>query len=251
MLSKSEIQYLSKLNLKKFRHSEQKFIVEGKRIIEEGLKSNFNCSHIIVTNDFSEKERDYCAFLEKTSSKLFTIGNKEFSKITTTKNPQGVAAVFDIPTSAKNKFDDHLIVGLENISDPGNVGTILRSCDWFGFQTVILSEDCAEIYNPKVVRASMGAIFSLNIIEEANLVDTLDEANNLGYTTYYADMNGKDYRSLKRSNKSFVVFCNEAFGPTSELRNVCKQPITIPSKGNIESLNVSAAAAVVLSEFAD
>ena len=145
--------------------------------------------------------------------------------------------------------DDKLIVCLENISDPGNVGTILRSCDWFGIKSVLLSRDCADIYNPKVLRASMGAVFNLSIFNQVDLYDELNKLKERSYKLYYADMNGIDYKDVKGNEKKVITFCNEAFGPSDELKIISHTSITIPKKGNIDSLNVSAAAAVILSEL--
>jgi RNA methyltransferase, TrmH family len=250
MSSKSEIRSISKLNLKKYRDSENKFIAEGKRLVSEGVKSNFNCLEIFITNDFKEREFEFYKSFESQNVNITILGNKDFSKISSTKNPQGIAAVFAIPSTESILFTDRTIVCLENISDPGNVGAILRSCDWFGIKSVILSKDCADLYNPKVLRATMGAIFNLNVLENANLIDLLTDFRNQNYNIYYADMDGVDYREVNYKENSVITFCNEAFGPSKELRKVCDNPITIPKKGNIESLNVAAAAAVILSQLA-
>ena len=250
MSTKSEIAQISKLNLKKYRDSEQKFIAEGKRLVLEGLKSNYNCTKILISHDFEEKEGDLLHSLVQFSSRFVFITNKDFSKISSTKNPQGIAAVFEIPINNFESKPENIIIGLENISDPGNVGTILRSCDWFGIKTVLLSKECADIYNSKVLRASMGAVFNLRIEEEVNLIDRITEFKNNNYKTYFADMNGLDYRKIDANDKVMITFCNEAFGPTNELKGICDNSITIPKKGNIDSLNVAAAAAVILAQLA-
>ena len=251
MITKSEILELAKLNLKKYRQLENKFIAEGKRLIQEGLKSSFSCEKIIVSEDFALKESNFLQSLEKYSIKVFTISNNGFNKIASTKNPQGIAAVFNIPQKRTIAGKQKTIVCLENISDPGNVGTILRTCDWFGIKSVILSKDCAEIYNPKVLRASMGAIFTLQVSEDVDLIEKLLEFKKENYNLYYADMAGEDYRNINPNEKKVIVFSNEAFGPSAELKKDCDTSITIPKKGNIESLNVAAAAAVILARISD
>lgn len=249
MLSKSKVHALSKLSLKKFREIENKFIVEGKRLISEGLNSDFKCLEILATQKFMDHDFEYANFLKSKKNNIVIITESEITKISSTKNPQGIAAVFEKPKPAKINFKDELIVCLENISDPGNIGTILRSCDWFGVKTVLLSNTCAELYNPKVLRASMGAIFNLDVFENINLIEKLEDLKKQNYKIYFADMNGLDYRELNNSEKLNIIFCNEAFGPSNELRKVCNSSITIPRKGKIESLNVSAAAAVILSHL--
>lgn len=251
MNSKTGISELIKLNQKKFRQSENKFIVEGKRLVLEGLKSAFSCEKIIVSETFANKESNILNSLEKYSSKISKIKDKDFAKIALTKTPQGIAAVFNIPKNIIIEKNLITIVCLENISDPGNVGTILRTCDWFGVKSVLLSKECAEIYNSKVLRSSMGAIFTLQITEELDLIKKLIEFKEKDYKIYFADMNGMDYRKIDANEKKVIVFCNEAFGPSAELIKVCDTPVTIPKKGNIESLNVAAAAAVILSKITD
>ena len=138
---------------------------------------------------------------------------------------------------------------LDNISDPGNVGTILRTCAWFGIKAVLLSKDCAELYNPKVLRSSMGGVFNLNIFENVDLQIEIQSLKSLNYKIYLADMNGTDYRNVNFEKKTAIIFSSEAFGPTKEIANLSDIKITIPPKGNIESLNVSAAAAIILSRI--
>lgn len=248
MLSKEKLKYYQKLLLKKFRVQEQKFIAEGKRLIHEALDSKYFCETILATKEFADNQNDLIRIIEKKHISYQIIPNKDFTKLSTTKNSQEILGVFKIPEQ-KNKIDDSsLIVGLENISDPGNLGTILRSCEWFGIKTVILSRECAEIYNPKVVRSSMGAIFKLNIILDTDLTEKITEMKDRNYIAYFADMKGIDYRKVNYNEKLILTFCNEAFGPSEKLKAVCDGSITIPRKGNIDSLNVSAATAVILSQ---
>lgn len=249
MANKSEIAQIGKLNLKKHRTIERKFIAEGKRLVLEGLKSNYNCNKLLISSDFKEKEPKLLESLHKCSNKFLFLSTKEFIKISSTKNPQGIAAVFEMPIQQFEQKLENVIIGLENISDPGNVGTILRSCDWFGVKNVLLSESCADIYNPKVLRASMGAVFNLRIEEEIDLITRLADLKKNNYKTYFADMSGIDYRTVSKSERMVITFCNEAFGPSGKLQDVCDNSITIPKKGNIDSLNVAAAAAVILAQL--
>ncbi|MBK7105760.1 MAG: RNA methyltransferase [Ignavibacteriae bacterium] len=247
MISKSELKSLSKLTQKKYRISEQKFIIEGKRLFEEGLKSNFKCLEVLITEDFENNFPEIIKNLLSKKIRYSIINNVELEKLSSTKNPQGIIASFEIPSHNEKLINDKIIICLDNISDPGNVGTILRSCDWFGVKTVLLSKECAELFNPKVLRASMGAIFNLNIFEDIDLVSKISELKKRNYKIYLADLDGIDYKKNQFNQKSVIIFSNEAFGPTKELVEICDTKITIPKKGNIDSLNVSAAAAVILS----
>ena len=246
---KSDIKYLSKLLQKKYRTSEGKFIVEGRRLIEEGIKSKFNCHSIYITEEFKDNFPEFTKLINNNKIPLTILNKKDIEKISSTESPQGIAAVFEIPKNEEKIYDENVVVCLDNISDPGNVGTILRTCAWFGIKAVLLSKDCAELYNPKVLRSSMGGVFNLNIFENVDLQIEIQSLKSLNYKIYLADMNGTDYRNVNFEKKTAIIFSSEAFGPTKEIANLSDIKITIPSKGNIESLNVSAAAAIILSKI--
>jgi len=150
MISKNELKYYSSLLKKKFRKSEKKFIVEGKKSAYEGIESDFCCEIIFVTNKFVSEEVQFIKNLENRNFKVAVIKSIDFNKVSETKTPQGIAAVFEIKKQKLNlqSFDDTLLVYLENISDPGNLGTIIRTCDWFGIQNIFLSRESSEIFNP-------------------------------------------------------------------------------------------------------
>jgi len=249
MISKNELKYFSGLLKKKFREKEQKFIAEGERIVEEGLKSNFKCEKIIVTHDFYEKKENILDELITDKNLLSIIKIQEFKKISDTVNSQGIMAVFQIPhtNNQLKKIETNQVVCLENIADPGNVGTILRNCDWFGIDTIILLKGCAEVYNPKTIRASMGAIFHLNIFNEIEF-NSLASLKLKGYKILTSDLNGENISSFKFPKKSIIIFSNEASGPSQNLLNISDYLITIPKYGNAESLNVASASAVILNQ---
>jgi len=250
MISKNELKYFSGLLKKKFREKEQKFIAEGERIVEEGLKSNFKCEKIIVSYEFYEKKYNFLDQLLTDKSLLSIIKIQEFKKISDTVNSQGIIAVFQIPNKVAQfeQIEAKIFVCLENISDPGNVGTILRNCDWFGINNIILLEGCAEIYNPKTIRASMGAVFHLNILNEIEL-ERLSAFKLKGYKILTADLKGEDINSFKFPRKSIIIFSSEASGPSQNLLNISDYLITIPKYGNAESLNVASASAIILSRL--
>lgn len=249
MTSKSEIKYFASLKQKKYRKLENKFLAEGKRLVNEGINSNFECEKLFVTKHFYSCEDKFLNIVSKLNIEIDIIAEYDFAKLSSTKNPQGIVAVFKLKDNFNKIIENEPIVALENISDPGNMGTILRSCDWFGIKNVIISRESAEIYNPKVLRASMGAIFNLNIIENVDLIDEIKLLQSKNYFTFFADMKGVNYKNITWHKNTLITFCNEANGPTEELKKVCKTNITIPKKGKIESLNVAAAAAVIISEM--
>ena len=249
-LTKNEIKRYSSLLQKKFRNAENKFLVEGKKLIGEVIDSGYTVEKLIVTNEFFEEERKLLSELIRWQLDVALVNSKEFEKLSDTVNPQGICAVVLMPTE-KPEFnaESDLVVALESVNDPGNLGTIIRTCDWFGIKNILLNEDCADIYNPKVLRASMGSVFHTSIAEGKDFIITLKLLKEMGFTIVCADILGDSIYSKKRPAKSVIVFSNEANGPSEELLNIADRIITIPPLGYAESLNVASAAAVIISEF--
>ena len=248
MLSKNELKYYSSLLTKKFRIKENKFIVEGKKIVQEGIQSKYLCEVIIATNDFAKNERSYLGSIKK-NIRIEIVKNSDFQKLKDTVSSQGIVAVFNRITDVKQniqKIDDGILICLDNISDPGNLGTILRNCDWFGFQNVLLTKNCAELFNPKTIRASMGSVFHLKILGNINQSD-IKSLKNKGYKIFCSDLAGEDLYSVRLTKNSVLVFSNEANGPSQEIFELADKKITIPSYGKAESLNVASASAIILS----
>ena len=251
MISKTELKYFSSLLRKKFRDEEKKIIIEGKKIVEEALSSNYFCEIIFVTNDFYEQNSDFIKTLTKKNHRVEIIRDQDFIKISETVTPQGIAAVLKQPFDKKlnEKNLSTFIIYFENISDPGNLGTIIRTCDWFGINTLLLSENTVELYNPKVIRSSMGSVFHLNTFRHVKLSE-IEKLKSKGYKFICSDLDGTDIYSFHLPKKSILFFCNESYGPSSELLSLVDEKITIPRKGKAESLNVASASAIIISEIA-
>ena len=250
MLSGNELKYFSSLRIKKFRDRENKFIIEGKKIVEEALQSNYKCEIVVVTKQFSENEMSFIKSIPK-NLRVETVSGSDFRKLKDTVSPQGIAAIFNkAPFDKKNieKAKDGILICLENISDPGNLGTIIRNCDWFGFRNILLTENCADLYNPKTIRASMGSLFHLSFVGELSFTD-IENLKKNGYQIICSDLEGDDIYTFKISKKSILVFSNEAGGPSKEILNLSDKKVTIPSYGKAESLNVASASAIILSEI--
>lgn len=247
MLTKNQLKYTASLLQKKHRNLERKFLVEGKKLVEEALLSGWKVEQIICTNQFAEDES---GFLQTHNIQPAIIKQQDFNKISDTKTPQGITAVVNKkePAIAVVK-PGNVIAALEDISDPGNVGTILRNADWFGIRDVMLSRGCAEVYNPKTVRSSMGSLFHLTAYDEIHFYKELELLKKKGYAILCADMDGENLYEYTFPEKCIIVLCNEANGPTAELLNLADTKITIPKFGKAESLNVANASAVILSEY--
>lgn len=250
MISKNELKYFSSLLIKKFRQQEEKFIVEGFKIVEEGLNSNYKCDAVFFTPAFGDSFPDLLAILKKKVNRILELKSLEFQKISDTKSPQGIAAVFNknYPQKNLNTLKDKLVVLIDNISDPGNLGTIIRTCDWFGIYNILITNQSVEYLNPKVIRATMGSLFHLNIYDEIFENDLIELKNN-GYQIVCADVKGRNIFSFKTNKKTITAFSNESIGPSEMIKGLADDFITIPGKGRAESLNVSSAASIIISRL--
>ena len=251
MISASKLKYYSSLLKKKYRQKEKKFIAEGERLVKEGINSSYFTEAVFVTNDYLNENEDFEKLTSRKNIPCFILSKKDFLKIADTKTPQGVAAVFKF----KNHIDffpsqikENLIVYLDDISDPRNLGTIIRNCDWFGVKNILLSPGTAEFTNPKVVRSSMGSIFHLNIFEEVTAAKLID-LKNKGFKILCTDLEGENIFKYKPAKKAVIIFSNEAHGLSDEIKNIADKKLTIPRKGKAESLNVASASAVILAEL--
>lgn len=245
MITQKEIKYYSSLLQKKYRQKEKKFIAEGDKLITEGIESGFIPEVIFTTTPFFEEQKDYFNSLKE--FRIEKIRTVELNKLADTKNPQHIIAVFPFIDKKFKSQQIHskLLVYLDNISDPGNTGTILRNCDWFGITDVMISENSVELHNPKVVRSTMGSLFHLNIYENISM-ENLEELKRKGYKIICTDITGEDISEFTLPEKSLLVFSNEAHGPDYSIHELADHIISITKKGKAESLNVASASAVIL-----
>ena len=250
MISQNEIKYFSSLLQKKYRKRESKFIVEGRKTVLEGIKSEYECEVALITEKFQQKEHNYLDELKSSGIQTIKIKSSDFRRLSDTKSPEGIAAVFNKYNNKPviKKLKDKIIVYLDDISDPGNVGTIIRNCDWFGINTIFLSSESAEIFNPKVIRASMGSIFHINAFEDIPLTG-LSELKDIGYEFVVADTSGDDVFDFIKSSNTILFFSNESAGPSDELLSTADRSVTISGKGRAESLNVASSSAILLAEL--
>jgi RNA methyltransferase, TrmH family len=238
MVSKNQIKFITSLHQKKFREINGLFIAEGVKVVQELLQSNIALEHLYQTSEI---------FKNFSSEKMSIISEDELKKISALTNQTSCLAIFRIPEGKKISQND-LIVALDGIRDPGNMGTIIRLCDWYGITQIVCSHDTVEIYNPKVVQATMGSIARVYV----NYVDLrvfLSETNEPVYGTF---MDGKAIYTERLNAKGIIVFGNEANGISPEIESLISNKIAIPRFGTIqktESLNVSSAVAICLSEF--
>ena len=238
MVSKNQIKLITSLQQKKFRQVHKLFIAEGAKVIEELLNSNFELQYLYQTE---------LVFKNVSQDSFEIISEQDLKKITALTTPNNCLALFKIPVS-NVVFTNELTLVLDDIRDPGNLGTIIRLCDWFGIKQLVCSMQTVDIYNPKVIQATMGSISRVSIVYQ-NLEDFLSKNTMPVYGTF---MDGKNVYGESLIEKSILILGNEANGISSSIAKYVTNSIAIPRFGNLqvtESLNVATATAIFLSEF--
>lgn len=247
MLSKNELKHIVSLKQKKFRDTENKFIIEGYHLLEESLNSSYQIELIIQRSGSESGTLNYLLQnIKKKKLRVETVSEIQFNKITETSNPQGIAAVVRKrkPTSSA---EGDTIIALERINDPGNLGTILRTAYWFGISSILLSEGSADIYNSKTLRASQGAVFHTSVKESVNLLQELNELSYNGYSVYILTPEAENaIGNFPLSSKSVFVFGNEAEGISLSLADSGFTKLKINGFSGCESLNLAVSAGIVM-----
>lgn len=247
MLSKNLIKLVRSLDVKKFRKETNLFVAEGEKLVNDLIVSNVECYKIIAT----EKHAD--ALKSKRDIEIITVSDDELKKVSFLKSPQGIVGLFkqknntpDINTPKKK-----LCLALDDVQDPGNLGTIIRIADWFGIEDIYCSIGTVDVYNPKTVQATMGAIARVNIyyVNLPQFLSSLEKSIPI-YGTF---LNGKNMYEHKLSRNGVIVMGNEGKGIGAECEKFIDERILIPSfpagRTTSESLNVSTATAIVCGEF--
>lgn len=238
MVSKNQIKLISSLHQKKFRQSNQLFIAEGVKVIQELLDAEYELEHIYATT---------ALFDEVASDKMAIISPEELKKISALTVPNNCLAVFKMPLDREIE-EQGLIIALDSIRDPGNLGTIVRICDWFGIRQIICSLDTVDLYNPKVIQATMGSVARVNCV----YTDLIPILENTSLPVFGTFMDGKNIYKVNLPENGIIVMGNEANGISQLVEATIKNKIAIPRFGDLqktESLNVATATALILSEF--
>lgn len=238
MVVKSQIKFIKNLQQKKYRNLHGLFVVEGVKVVQELLDSDFKVYKVFCTND---------AILDVADDLLEIISENDLKKISSLKTPNKVLAVFYMPQPKKISELDWVLV-LDDVRDPGNLGTIVRLCDWFGITDLVCSKQTVDCYNPKTLQATMGSITRVNIV----YADIVEFLTSQPLPVYGAFMNGdKVYSENLPLKKGVLVMGNEANGISKEVEELIAKRISIPQFGNTstESLNVATATAILLNEI--
>lgn len=240
-LDNNTVKKIKKLKQRKYRELNGEFIAEGRKFLDFSYEPN-----LIVLKEGVENEENIAPKLDRFKCRKLIVGDKIFKELTSQENSQGVILVYPYCESSLEKLEDNIIV-LNNVQDPGNLGTIIRVGDAAGFKDIILTKGSVDVYNEKSVRSSMGSIFNMNIVymEESELLKLLKER---GYKLHVTalEKNSIEYTQMKLEEKNAVVFGSEGNGVSKEMLESADETVIIPIFGSAESLNVAMASGIIL-----
>jgi RNA methyltransferase, TrmH family len=251
MISKNREKYIISLQKKKVRVEEGLFVIEGDKLVKEFLLANVPIKILIARTEFLHSiSNDLTRFVKE----IEEAGFEELKRISTLKTPHNALAVVPVPERIMNASAilNKLCIALDFVQDPGNLGTIIRAAAWFGIKNIVCSLNCVDVYNPKVIQASMGAILHVNVYY-SDLKTFFILANSKKISVFGTMLEGDSIYNQTLDNKGIILFGNESNGISDELIPLITHKIKIPGPGKtlpgIESLNVSMAASIVFSEF--
>ena len=238
MISKNQIKFIKSLSLKKNRIRTQLFVAEGEKIVNELLNSKFEIEHVYATIFFS-------GINNYQKSDITLVSNDELSRISSLMSPNNVLAIVKM-SQQELESNTGITLVLEDVNDPGNLGTIIRICDWFGVKQLICSKSTVDCYNPKVVQSAMGSLFRIDI----KYIDLDAYLADIDMPIYGAYINGIDVKEQEFPRKAHLVMGNESNGISESLSKYITNKVSVKNIGNnAESLNVAIATSILLHEF--
>jgi len=247
VISKSYIKEIKFLQQKKHRKDKGLFVVEGVKIVKDLLSSDFFPKEIFALNFFLIENKKLIAKIPKKD--IHEISNSDLERISSLSSPNQVVAVFYSKVFAFNSSDtqNELVLALDNIRDPGNLGTIIRTADWFGIKHVVCSETCSDMYNPKTLQATMGSIARVSVYY-LDLIKLF--TSSIGKNVFATVIDGENIYNDNLANSGYILIGNEANGISPGLRKYVTNEISIPRfSSGADSLNVAMATAIICSEF--
>ena len=242
MLTKNTIKQIASLKQQKFRKELGLFVVEGRKMTEELLHSNFEIVGVYATEAFLT---DYPAFAQAE-----TVTEVQMQQMSGQDTPPGILSVVKIPQQGEIKTTSRLILALDGIANPGNMGTLIRTAEWFGIHDIVCSKDCVELWNPKVVQATMGSLFRVKVWE-SDLAIYLHHAKDEGKSIYGALLDGENLFQMQAKPEGILVIGSESHGIRADVLPCITHPVTIPRVGDsmTESLNAAVAGAILMAEM--
>ncbi len=244
------IKNIKKLKERKYRDLNNEYIIEGIKIIKEAINEKANIKKIIVCEEcLANNLLDDKLLYEIAKYDCIYVTKKIFETITDVSNPQGILAIVEKNNKREINYKEDIIIALDGIQDPGNLGTILRTLDSANLTQIIVSKDTVDAYNQKVVRSTMGAIFRINVVEVEKLKETLKDIKKHKYKIMCTDLSANKNIYEADYNKKVLVIGNEANGVTQEVLELADEKIIIPMLGKTESLNASVATSIIVYEY--
>lgn len=245
------IKHIKKLKDKKYRDQSNEYVIEGIKLVEEAINENAKIKQIVICEECTKtQEISKKLMYEIASFDCIYVTENVFNNITEVKNPQGILAVIERKnTENEINYNEDIIVALDGIQDPGNLGTILRTVDSIGLKQILVSKETADVYNSKVVRSTMGAIFRVKVIECEDLEKTLKQIKKHKYEIVVTSLRTNESIYDIEYNKKVIVIGNEANGVSKEIQEMADKKVKIPMLGKTESLNASVATGIVLYEY--
>ncbi len=242
MISKSAIKQIAALRQQKFRKEQGLFVVEGRKMVEELLRSDFETVGLYATEAFLNEHPDFEA--------AEPVGEVQMRQMSSQDTPPGLLAVVRIPEPHAIETASRFVLAFDGIANPGNMGTLLRTAEWFGIGDVVCSPDCVELWNPKTVQATMGSLFRVKVWK-ADLPPYLLQARSEGKAVYGALLEGEDLFQMGSRPEGVIVIGSESHGIRAEVLPCITHPVTIPRMGGsvTESLNAAVAGGIILAEL--
>jgi TrmH family RNA methyltransferase len=241
MVSKSQLKYIQSLGQKKYRDEEGVFVAEGPKLVKELIESHVELMQVYALNEWMEENKDLLKLINVTA-----INETELERASQLKTPNKVFAIVKKFEVNEPAIKGRISLVLNAIRDPGNLGTIIRIADWFGISQIICSADCADMYNSKVVQATVGSIARVNVFY-TDLPAWLKQRS--GMRIYAAMLEGKDVTKMSTIKEGLIVIGNESMGIDKEVLQYSNEQISIPRKGSAESLNAAVATGIILSHL--
>ena len=248
-LSKNQLKNLAGYRMLKRCDEEGVFVVEGVKMCDEALRSGYAIRAVCGTVDYVQTHNEA---LTHCGGEVYEVNDEQLERLSSQRTPNKVWMLMERRTESgewESGSGERLILALDGLQDPGNMGTILRTADWYGIRHIVCSRNTVSCYNPKVVQSTMGAIFRTKIMY-CDLAEWMDKAEEMGAAVYGATLDGKPYQNAAVSHPAVLVIGNEGHGISPSIASRIKHKITIPNiGGTCESLNAAVATAILVSEF--
>lgn len=248
-ISKNQIKHINSLSQKKYRQRHESYVIEGYTLLKEALDSNVSFEYLVYTKSALEKPRykELVDGLYDFTENMLWASDAEIKKFSSFETSDGILGVTKMPQGQELQGDT--ILALDTLNDPGNLGTIIRTAEWFGVETIFLGEGSVDPFNAKVVRSSMGSIFRMNIVGTKSLAESLQYLKKKKYRIIGTVLDGDKTINEIDNEKIVIVMGSESHGISDEVRAICDDFVKIKGTGRAESLNVGVATGIILSQI--